>query len=163
MIDSIGLKRAAVLCILRSERGLLLLQRNKEPHLGKYIPVGGGIEPFETPLAAARREIEEETGMSVERLQLRGIMTETSPTKFNWINYVYSADIDGITPPPCPEGTLEWIAKDRLHEIPTPTTDRFIYEYVSRSEFFVFDAVYDETVELVSLVDELAARRIFGA
>jgi 8-oxo-dGTP diphosphatase len=158
----IGLKKAAVLCILRSDAGFLLLRRNKEPNLGKYVPVGGHLEPFETPRAAAIREVKEETGISIEEIHLRGIMTETSPTEYNWIIYLYTADISPIPPMECVEGTLEWVARERLDTIPTPTTDMFIYDYVSRSQFFVFDAVYDENVELITLVDELSGTVLFG-
>ncbi len=158
----IGLKKAAVLCILRSEAGLLLLRRSKEPNLGKYVPIGGHLEPFETPRAAAIREVEEEAGISIEEPRLIGILTETSPTNYNWIVYIYTADITAIPPIECVEGTLEWVAPERLDAIPIPTTDGFIYDYIARSEFFVFDAVYDENVELIRLVDELSGRVLFG-
>jgi len=162
MSVSIGLKRAAVLCILRSDSGFLLIHRSQEPHLGKYIPIGGKLGPFETPKAAAIREVEEETGVSVENVRLRGIMTETSPTDFNWISYIYTADFAAVTPVKYREGTLEWVEEEQLNNIATPTTDQFIYSYVSKSEFFVFDAVYDEKVELVRLVEELSGKTLFS-
>ena len=157
-----GLKKAVVVCVLRSEAGFLLLRRGKEPHLGKYVPIGGHLEPFETPRAAAIREVEEEAGISIEEIRLRGILTESSPTEYNWIVYIYTADITAIPPVECAEGTLEWVAQERLDTVPIPTTDGFVYDYLSRSEFFVLDAVYDENVELITLVDELSGRVLFG-
>lgn len=158
----IGLKKAAAACILRSEAGFLLLRRSKEPNLGKYVPVGGHLEPFETPREAVIREVNEEVGISIEEPRLRGILTETSPTNYNWTIYIYTADIPAIPPIECAEGKLEWIAPERLNAISIPTTDGFIYDYLSRSEFFVLDAVYDENVELTRLVDELSGRVLFG-
>lgn len=158
----IGLKKAVVVCILRSEAGFLLLRRSKEPHLAKYVPIGGHLEPFETPRAAVTREVKEEAGVSIEEPRLRGILTETSPTDYNWIVYIYTADIPAIPPIECAEGTLEWVAQGRLNTIPIPTTDGFIYDCLSRPEFFVFDAVYDEEVELITLVDELSGTVLFG-
>lgn len=157
-----GLKKAAVLCVLRSERGLLLLRRTKDPHIGKYIPIGGKIEPFETPLRAAIREVAEETGLHLEAPRMAGIMTETSPTSFNWINYVFTCDVEPVDPPTCEEGVLEWVPDSRRPSLPAPTTDRFIYDCVARSQFFVFDAVYAENMELLSLQDEISGVALFG-
>lgn len=162
MSVSIGLKKAVVVCILRSDAGFLLLRRSKEPHLGKYVPIGGHLEPFETPRAAVTREVKEEAGVSIEEPRLRGILTETSPTDYNWIVYIYMADIPANPPVECAEGTLEWVPQERLNTIPIPTTDGFIYDYLSRSEFIVFDAVYDENIELIALVDELSGRVLLG-
>ena len=157
----IGIKKAAVLSILKYENNYLLLRRTKEPHLGKYIPIGGRIEPFETPRDAALRETKEETGISLLKIKLMGLMTETSPTKFNWINYIYSSEISHSTPKECAEGVLEWIPKERLKKIPTPTTDLYIYDYVSNGNFFVLDAIYDEKKELLSLVDEITGTILY--
>jgi len=152
----IGLKRSAVLCILRSNKGILLICRKNEPHIGKYVPIGGHIDPYETPRAAVIREVKEEAGVIVQDVHLCGILTETSPTKYNWIVYVYVTDIAAIKPIEHREGILEWVVPERLSQIPIPATDRFIYDYVARSEFFIFDAVYDRNVELVRLVNELS-------
>lgn len=157
----VGIKKAAVLSILKYDNNYLLLRRTKEPHLGKYIPIGGRLEPFETPHDAALREIKEETGISLSKIKLMGLMTETSPTKFNWINYIYSTEISHSTPKECAEGVLEWIPKERLDKIPTPTTDLYIYNYVSNNKFFVFDAIYNEKIELLSLIDEIVGVTLY--
>jgi len=162
MSAPVGLKKAAVLCILRSKAGFLLIHRSQEPNLGKYTPIGGKVGPFETPAAAAIREVKEEAGVSVKDVRLRGILTETSPTDFNWISYVYTADITAVPPIKCREGTLEWVERELLDSIPKPKTDSFIYDYISRSEFFVFDAVYDGNVELIALIDELSGKILFS-
>jgi len=155
-----GLKKAAVLCILRSADGLLLLRRTKEPHLGTFIPIGGKLEPFETPDNAALREIDEETGLRVEAVRLQGILTETSPTGFNWINYVYAADVPVVELPTCEEGVLEWVPDNVLTTIPTPETDLHIYSRVSHNTFFIFNAVYDSNLNLVCLRDDLSGQPI---
>jgi 8-oxo-dGTP pyrophosphatase MutT (NUDIX family) len=48
----------AIFC--RNEGALLLIRHLR---LGTWLPVGGEIEPGETPLEAARRELLEETGL----------------------------------------------------------------------------------------------------
>lgn len=154
---TLGLKRAAVLCVLKSNESnnYLLLKRNKEPHLNKYIPVGGKLEPFETPDAAAKREVFEETGITIDNMRLRGIMTETSPIKFNWINYIYTGTVNQFTPNYCNEGSLEWVKEDKILELPTPTTDWYIYNLLLQKDFFVLDAQYDAELNLKLLKNKI--------
>nr|WSW67009.1 NUDIX domain-containing protein [Streptomyces sp. NBC_00995] len=54
---------ARVICLDAADR--LLLLRWRDPVGGSWLwePPGGGIEPGETPLVAARRELAEETGL----------------------------------------------------------------------------------------------------
>lgn len=155
-----GLKRAATLCILRNNHRFLLLKRFKEPNKDNFTPVGGKLDPFENPVASAIRETFEETGIKVETMRYCGILTETSPTKYNWINYVYIAEIDFIEPPSCNEGVLMWISFDELLTIPTPKTDWYIYKYVMDNQSFALNAEYDENLNLLSMTEEIEDRRI---
>jgi 8-oxo-dGTP diphosphatase len=49
--------------VFNEDKKLLLIHHNK---LNKWLPVGGHIEPNETPDDALRREILEETGLNAE-------------------------------------------------------------------------------------------------
>lgn len=155
-----GLKRAATLCILKNKDSFLLLKRLKEPNKDSFTPVGGKLDPFESPLKAAIRETFEETGIKVETMKYCGILTESSPTKYNWINFVYIAEIDFIEPPFCNEGTLMWIPFDELLNVPTPKTDWFIYKYVLDGKPFSLNAEYDENLNLLSMIEEIENTKI---
>lgn len=156
----VGLKRAATLCILKNKDSFLLLKRLKEPNKDSFTPVGGKLDPFESPLKAAIRETFEETGIKVETMKYCGILTESSPTKYNWINFVYIAEIDFIEPPFCNEGTLMWIPFDELLNVPTPKTDWFIYKYILDGKSFSLNAEYDENLNLLSMIEEIESTKI---
>ncbi len=151
----VGLKRAATLCVLRHQNEFLLLKRLKEPNKDQYTPVGGKIDPFENPLQAAIRETFEETGIQAESMKFCGFLTETSPTKYNWINYVYLAEIDYIELPVCNEGTLKWISFEDLLSVPTPKTDWYIYKYILENKPFAFNADYDKDLNLIRMNEEI--------
>ncbi len=54
-------RRAFSVAIFARHRGAVLLVHHRR--LGTWLPVGGEIEPAETPLEAAVRELREETGL----------------------------------------------------------------------------------------------------
>ncbi len=64
----------ATICYIDNGKEFLLLHRNKKEndvHQGKWIGVGGKLEPGETPQACAIREIFEETGLTVTKHALK--------------------------------------------------------------------------------------------
>lgn len=158
----IGLKKGGVLCLLRSGDALLLLRRTKALHHGQYVPVGGHIDPFESPRDAALREVREEAGVALGDVTFCGVMVETSPTKYNWVTFIYLADVERFDPPPCVEGALEWIPISRLPDIPTPPNDAHIYRLALAGRRFVFDITYDEALNVLAARDELSGEALYG-
>jgi len=53
---------------------ILMCKREKEPYKGKFNLVGGKVEPNEDELAAAYRELQEETGITKNDIILTHIM-----------------------------------------------------------------------------------------
>lgn len=140
--------------MLKSREQFLLLERKNPPNKGTYTPVGGKLQPFEDPVQAAIRETREETGIHLSGVRYCGSLVESSPTKYNWVCFVYLAEIAPVEPPPCNEGVLTWIPIDRLPGVPTPPTDRFIYEYLLAGKPFAFNAEYDEQLNLLNMSEE---------
>jgi 8-oxo-dGTP diphosphatase len=151
-----GYKREATFVVLKHKDAFLLLKRAKDPHKDKFVPVGGKIEAYESPEDAAIRETFEETGIQLHTIQYCGTLTETSPTEYNWVSFVYAADIDKITPPSCNEGELRWIGFDDIYNVPTPTTDRIIFRKIRSNQKFALNAIYDAELNLQVLKDELS-------
>lgn len=155
-----GLKRAAVLCIVRWNRDYLLLHREREPNRGLFVPVGGKVDAHESPRSAAIRETREEAGIAVDDVRYLGSLVETSPTDYNWWSAVYLAELPPDAPrpqlPECREGRLEWIGEERLDAVPMPATDRYIYRYLAEGKPFAFTADYDVALGMTSMADELS-------
>jgi len=153
----IGIKKNAVICILKNGNNFLLLKRNKEPHKDKFIPVGGKLEPFENPNETAIRETFEETGITISDLIFCGVLIENSLTEYNWTSFVYSIEIKHIKPPKTNDGVLEWVSFDNILNVPTPKSDWFIYKYIIDKKHFVLNADYNENLDLIFMKDELTA------
>src|SRR5919106_428549 len=64
-------------CVVFDTRGRVLLVRRKfPPFQGRYALPGGFVEVGERVEDAARRELEEETGVKAGRLQLVGVYSD---------------------------------------------------------------------------------------
>jgi 8-oxo-dGTP diphosphatase len=68
---------------------VLLVKRGKEPGLGKWSIPGGAVDVGESSKAALQREIEEETGLLVEVLDLVEIFERIIPDAQGRILYHY--------------------------------------------------------------------------
>ncbi|WP_311137100.1 NUDIX domain-containing protein [Streptomyces sp. I6] len=65
-----------VICLDAAQRLLLLHWRDPFDGVMLWEPPGGGVEPGETPLIAARRELAEETGLDPAAVRDRSVSVE---------------------------------------------------------------------------------------
>lgn len=77
---------ARVLCVDGRARVLLLRWHDPVAGVEFWEPPGGGIDPGETPLEAARRELWEETGLPGEAVQDRWLPVDRD---FHWLGRHY--------------------------------------------------------------------------
>jgi len=155
-----GNKKVATLCVLKNENRFLLLKRYNEPNKDKYVPVGGKLKHYESPKDGVIRETLEETGIIIKEPKFSGILTESSPTNYNWISYIFCNEIEYINPPISDEGKLEWIEYDKIKKIPTPLTDYHIYQFILQKKKFIINAEYDEELNLIEMFEEISNSKI---
>lgn len=72
------------------EGGLVLVQRKYEPFIGDWCLPGGFIEAYEDPAESARREVFEETGLTIKDQNL--IAAAAPGRRINVIILFYQAD-----------------------------------------------------------------------
>ena len=71
-------KRLTTLCYIERDGKYLMLHRTKKENdinHDKYIGVGGHLEQGESPEDCIVREVREETGYTLTRYRLRGLIT----------------------------------------------------------------------------------------
>lgn len=125
------LHRAASLCYIRSDDGILLLRRIQPPFVGHWTAPGGKIRPGETPEEAVRREVYEETELGISNPQLRMVVVERGPTPLlNWLLFIYRTSAFDGTPQRSDEGPLQWVAEDRLNRVGMPDVDLIVSRFV---------------------------------
>ena len=124
-----GEMRKTTLCYIFKEDKVLLLYRNKKEYdanEGKWIGVGGKTEEGETPEECMKREVSEETGLTVTKYHFHGIIKFISEMWDDEEMYLFSAsEYEGNITKPCNEGKLEWIDKSRVFDLPMWEGDKY--------------------------------------
>ncbi len=140
--------KLTTVCYLCENNKMLMLYRNKKDNdinLGKWIGVGGKVNPKETPTKAALREFKEETGLTLKNINLRGIVMFNSDIYEEEMIFVYSSTSYSGTLKQCNEGTLSWIENDKVLNLPMWQGDHyFLPLLLDGSPFFELSLQYHE-------------------
>lgn len=133
---------------------VLLARRVNEPYVGYWIAPGGKIKPGESPKEAACRELKEETGLIATDLQLRAVVSETSPRDdHQWLLFIYRTDqFGGAADSDEREGPLVWHRIADLPQLPQPEPDKCFTPHVLGHEPGVYEAHFelDEALNIVT-------------
>ena len=148
--------KMTTLCYLERDGRYLMLHRTKkvnDENHDKWIGVGGKFEEGESPEDCMRREILEETGLTVTGFSYRGVVTFVSDLyPCEYMHLFTCTDWVGEEKE-CDEGELAWIDKKRLLSLPMWEGDRIFLELIDNPDtpFFSLKLTYegDRLIEAV--------------
>lgn len=118
------------LCYIERGGKYLMLHRNKKKNdlnEGKWLGVGGKIEPGETPRDCVIREAFEETGLTLLEPEYRGkinFFEKTDGGEFAEIMHLFTCTRFAGEIKTCDEGTLEWVNIADVPRLPLWEGDR---------------------------------------
>ena len=133
-------------CYLERGTQYLLLHRTKkenDENAGKWIGVGGKCEENESPEDCMRREVREETWLSVTQHRLRGVITFVSDAWEGQYMYLFTASKWHGALTDCDEGELAWVERTDMLHLPLWEGDRiFLALLAEERPFFSLKLVY---------------------
>lgn len=147
--------RNTTLCHIERDGKYLMLHRvKKENDLNrdKWVGIGGKFEEGESPEECNAREVLEETGLTLINSHYRGIVTFVSDLWETEYMHIFHSDEFSGTPHECDEGTLEWVDKHKLYDLPVWEGDKIFLKLLEApSPFFSLKLEYkgDELINSV--------------
>lgn len=149
-------KILTTLCYLERDGRYLMLHRTKKKNdmnHDKYIGVGGHLEQGESPEECILREVREETGYTLTRFRLRGMITFVIDDLDEY-TFLYTADGFEGHPIACSEGDLQWVEKEKIGALPLWAGDQIFFRLLEeRQDVFSLKLTYIHDVLTAAAVD----------
>ena len=128
------------LCYIQQDDKYLMMHRvkkEKDLNKDKWVGVGGHFEAAESPEECLLREVKEETGLTLTSWRFRGIVTFLS-NEWPEAEYMclYTADGFEGEMTTCDEGTLEWVDKSKVYELPIWEGDKIFFRLLEEDRPF---------------------------
>ena len=137
----------STICYIEKNGKYLMLHRTKKQNdinKDKWIGVGGKFEDKESPEECIIREVKEETGLILNSLSLKCIVTYVSSNWDTEYMYVFTSNDFSGELIECNEGDLEWIDKENISNLNLWEGDKIFLEKINNSNnFFTVKFEYD--------------------
>lgn len=137
----------STVCYIEKEGKYLMLHRTKKKNdinEGKWLGIGGKFEDKESPEDCIIREVKEETGITLNSVKLRGILTFINTICETEYIFVFTSDDFIGELIECNEGELKWVNKDKVTSLNLWEGDKIFVEKIKeKSPFFTIKYVYD--------------------
>lgn len=134
-----GLKLCTLAYVRDGEKTLMLRRPDDPAHhqAGKYNGLGGKFEAGESPEECLAREVFEESGLVVERAELKGFITFPDfDGQDDWYVFVYLVTQFSGNLAASAEGELHWIPTVDIPKLPLWEGDRHFLPWLEGERLF---------------------------
>jgi len=156
MDASFGKIVKTTLSYIRKDGQYLMLYRNKKENdinEGKWIGVGGKFEKGESADACMKREVFEETGLTVTDFHYYGVIRFYEEGGETILMYLYTVDdFEGEAKTECDEGILKWVPEEELLSLPTWEGDKEILVPMLEGKESINMSLYYKGDKLVKVI-----------
>ncbi len=133
--------RNTTLCHIERDGKYLMLHRVKKQNdlnHDKWVAIGGKLEEGESPEQCNLREVFEETGLTLNSYEYRGIVTFVSDRWESELMHIFTTrDFEG-TIHECDEGELCWIDKNDILSLPIWEGDKIFLRLIDKPDTHFF-------------------------
>jgi 8-oxo-dGTP diphosphatase len=123
-----------------------MLYRNKkasDPNRNKWIGIGGKCLSDESPEACVKREVFEETNLSLQAPRFCGVVTFISES-WEEVMYLFHATSFAGRLQTCDEGEFAWVEKKDMTTLPMWQGDRIFLDLLENNHpFFELKLIYE--------------------
>jgi 8-oxo-dGTP diphosphatase len=138
--------KLATLCYLKNNGHTLMMHRIKrdnDMHFGKWNGLGGKLQPGETPDECVIREVQEESGLTIQSPMLKGFITfPFFDQREDWYVFVYIAENFSGQLGDSSEGHLKWVPNNELTKLNLWEGDHIFLPWLEGDKFFSAKFVY---------------------
>ena len=131
--------RNTTLCHIEKDGKYLMLHRIKKKNdlnQDKWVGIGGKFEDRETPEECNRREVYEETGLTLGKCRYCGIVSFISDKwETEYMHIFHSKDFSGEIKE-CDEGKLEWVKISEIYNLPIWVGDKIFLKLIEENAPF---------------------------
>ena len=136
--------KLATLAYVKQDGHTLMLRKAKGYQQGKWNGLGGKFDPGESPEECLKREVFEESGLTVEKAQLRGFITFPDfDGNDDWYAFVYTVSAFSGEIVASEEGELHWVPDGELLTLNIWDGDRIFLPWLNGERLFSAKFTYE--------------------